>query len=172
MPSSPAEPTVEPLPASVADFVQAGLSISISSCSERLLPSIAKGVGCRVSAARDRVTVMMFASRGEQVLRDLQRGAPIAVCFSRPSTHQTVQLKGPRALVEPAQPQDVALARRCLELLKEDLVPLGLQLPMLETFFWQDPAELLAISFAPEGAFAQTPGPNAGRAIERGAAKP
>ena len=171
MPPIPDTPFV-PLPAAVADFVQAGLSISISSRSERLVPSIAKGVGCRVSAARDRVTVMMFASRGEEVLRDLRRGAPIAVCFSRPSTHQTVQLKGPCARVDAAGPHDVALARRCLDLLIEDLVPLGLPRRMLDTFFWQDPAELVALSFAPEGAFAQTPGPKAGRAIERDATAP
>jgi hypothetical protein len=158
------------LPASVADFVQSGLSISISSCSERLVPSIAKGVGCSVSAARDRVTVLMFASRGEQVLRDLRRGAPIAVCFSRPSTHQTVQLKGPRADIEPASPNDLAAARRSLDLLIEDLTQLGLGTRMLDTFFWHDPAELVALSFVPEGAFAQTPGPGAGRPIERDAA--
>ena len=171
MPSAPDAPLV-PLPAAVADFVQAGLSISISSCNERLVPSIAKGVGCRVSAGRDRVTVLMFASRGEEVLRDLRRGAPIAVCFSRPSTHQTVQLKGPRASVEAAGPHDVALARRCLDLLIEDLVPLGLPRRMLDTFFWQDPAELVALSFAAEGAFAQTPGPKAGRAIESDSTAP
>lgn len=171
MPSAPDAPLV-PLPAAVADFVQAGLSISISSCNERLVPSIAKGVGCRVSAGRDRVTVLMFASRGEEVLRDLRRGAPIAVCFSRPSTHQTVQLKGPRASVEAAGPHDVALARRCLDLLIEDLVPLGLPRRMLDTLFWQDPAELVALSFAAEGAFAQTPGPKAGRAIESDSTAP
>lgn len=167
----PGKPAVgaHPLPANVADFVQAGQSISVSSCSERLVPSIAKGVGCRVSAAGDRVTVFMFASRGEAVLRDLRRGAPIAVCFSRPSTHQTVQLKGPVAHVAPATPQDVAVARRCLDALIDDLTRIGLPAPMLEAFFWHDPGELLALSFSPDDAFAQTPGPGAGRLIERGA---
>jgi hypothetical protein len=167
----PAAP-VEPLPSSVAEFVQTGLSISVSSCSERLVSSIAKGVGCRVSPGRDRVTVLMFARPGEEVLSDLRRGAPIAVCFSRPSTHQTVQLKGSRALVEPARPQDVAVSRRCLDLLAEDLTPLGFSRRMLETFFWQDPADLVAVGFAPEGAFAQTPGPGAGRPIERNGRAP
>jgi hypothetical protein len=170
--AQPAPAAPDTLPASVAEFVQSGLSISISSASERLVPSICKGVGCRVSAARDRVTVLMFASRGEQVLRDLRRGAPVAVCFSRPSTHQTVQLKGPRAHIEPASPHDLATARRCLDLLIEDLTMLGLPARMLEAFFWHDPAEMVALSFVPEGAFAQTPGPDAGRAIERDAARP
>ena len=166
MPAHPSA-SAEPLPASVAAFVQSGLSVSVSSCSERLQPSIAKGMGCRVSAARDRVTVFMFATSGEEVLRDLRRGAPIAVCFSRPSTHQTVQLKGPVAAIEPASAEDVAVARRCLDLLIDDLVPLGLPAPVLEAFFWHDPAGLLALSFTPEAAFAQTPGPRAGHAIER-----
>jgi hypothetical protein len=31
--------------------------------------------------------------------------------------------------------------------------------------FWHDPAQLLAIRFTPEFAFAQTPGPNAGAPV-------
>ena len=167
-----APPSAATLPAGVAEFVQTGLSISISSCNERLVPSIAKGVGCLVSPTRDHVTVYMFAGRGEQVLADLRRGAPIAVCFSRPSTHQTVQLKGRTATLTPAGPSGLAVARRCLDGLVQDLAPLGFTAGMLDTFFWHDPAELVALGFVPEGAFAQTPGPGAGRVIDGDAAAP
>lgn len=159
-------PPETPLPVALADFVQSGLSITVSSCGERLVPSIAKGVGCRVSSDGRVVTVLLFADQAEAVLRDLRRGGGLAVCFSRPSTHQTVQLKSSRVHCEPASPSDVAVARRCLDALVEDLLPLNFSRRLLDSFFWRDPAQLQALSFRPEGAYAQTPGPAAGTAID------
>lgn len=154
-----------PLPEDLTQFIQSGLSITVASCGPRRVPSIAKGVGCRVSADRRAVTVLVFADQADTVLQDLREGRPIAVCFSRPSTHQTVQLKSARARCEPAAPPDVAVARRCLDLLVDDLEPISFTRRMLEAFFWRDPAQLQAVSFAPEGAYAQTPGPSAGAPI-------
>src|SRR5688572_8540489 len=83
-----------PLSEAVAAFVQSGLSITVASRDDRLVPSIAKAVGCHVSPDRSTVTVLMFANAAEAVCRDIARSGLIAVVLSRPSTHQTVQLKG------------------------------------------------------------------------------
>lgn len=153
------------LSAAVADFVQSGLSITVAGRGERLVPSIAKAVGCRVDAQRREVTVLLFAETAQPVCRDIAANGRVAVCFSRPSTNQTVQLKGSDAISALATPLDIAAARRCLDLLTDDLQRLGFDARMIEAVFWGEPADLLAIRFTPSAAFAQTPGPAAGAAL-------
>ena len=159
-----------PLPPEIAELVVSGVSITLASRDERLVPSIAKGVGCRVAAGRDRVTVLVMANGAEELLRDVARCGRVAVTFSRPTTNQTVQLKGRDAAAVPTLPADVALVRRHLALLAEDLRLLGWDAAFVEAVFWRDPGALQAIEFAPEHAFQQTPGPGAGRPIGDAAA--
>jgi hypothetical protein len=149
-------------------FVESGLSITVASRGERLVPSIAKAAGLRVAADRRSVSVLVFADAAEAVLRDIAHCAQVAVCLTRPSTNQTVQLKGRDARAQLATPQDVAAARTSIDGLIDDLLTLGFSRSMLEPFFWHDPADLLAVHFTPDGAFAQTPGPQAGRRLEPG----
>lgn len=158
------------LPDEVVDFIQGGVSMTVASRDERLVPSITKAVGCRVSADRQQVTVLMFAEPAEAVARDIARHGQAAVVFSQPSTNRTVQLKGRDVMPAPVQPADVALARRYLALFADDLRLLGWQPPFLEAMLWHDAAQLIAIRFTPEGAFHQTPGPGAGAAMTRPAA--
>lgn len=150
------------LPPDIADFIQGGVSITVASRDERLVPSIAKGVGCRVAAAGDQVTVMIFANAAQAVARDITRHAQAAVVFSKPSTNRTVQLKGRDVAIVPTTPADLALVRRWMALFADDLLLLGWDLRYVEATFWHDPSQLMALRFTPEGAFQQTPGPAAG----------
>ncbi len=150
---------------SVAAFIQTGLSITVASRDERLVPSIAKGVGCRVAPDRRSVTVLLFAEAAEAVCRDIARSGLVAVVFTRPSTHETVQLKGRDARSVPVTAIDLAQSRRNIDLLAEDLRALGWDAHFVDTLFWRDPSDLLAICFTPSGAFGQTPGANAGAAL-------
>ena len=161
MPPDPAST----LPADLAAFVQSGLSITVCGRDERLVPSLAKGVGCRVRPDGREVTVLLFADAAEAAARDIATNRLIAVVFSQPSTNRTVQLKGRDATPVPATPADVALVRRHLALFAADIAPMGWDQRYVDTLFWHDPAQLLAIRFTPEFAFAQTPGPNAGAPV-------
>lgn len=152
--------------ASVAGFITSGLSITVAGRDERLVPSIAKAVGCRVDADLQQVTVLLFADAAEAVCRHIADNGLIAVCFSRPSTSETVQIKGSDARLSLATPLDVATARSCLDRLSDDLISMRFERPMLEAVFWRDPADLVALRFTPDGAFAQTPGPSAGAPIK------
>jgi Pyridoxamine 5'-phosphate oxidase len=166
-------PSAPLLPADVAEFIQSGVSITVASRDDRLVPSIAKAVGCRVNDDGRQVTVLMFASPAEPVARDIARHGQAAVVFSRPSTNRTVQLKGRDVRSVPPQPADVALVRRYLALFGAELAPLGWEQAFVDAVFWHDPSQLLAIRFTPEGAFLQTPGPGAGRALDLlGGARP
>lgn len=156
-----------PISASVASFVTSGVSITVCGRNERLVPSIAKAAGCQVSADGRELSVLLFAEAAEAVCRDIADNRVVAVCFSRPSTNQTMQLKGRDARSERASPLEVAIARRCVDLLIDDLLPLGFDRHMLESYFWGDRTDLLAIRFSPDAAFVQTPGPQAGAALTR-----
>lgn len=161
------------LPAEVASFIQAGPSITVAGRDERLVPSIAKGVGCKVSADRRQVTVLVFADAAEAVARDIAHNRQIAVVFSQPSTNSTVQLKGRDAAAVPTTPADVAIVRRHLALFAADLTKLGWNAEYVQAVFWHDPAQLMAIRFSADDAFAQTPGPGAGQPMRlQEAAKP
>ena len=65
-------------------FVESGLSITVASRGERLVPSIAKAAGLRVAADRRSVSVLVFADAAEAVLRDIAHCAQVAVCLTRP----------------------------------------------------------------------------------------
>ena len=153
------------LSSDVADFMQSGLSITLASRDARLVPSIAKGVGCRVAPALDHVSVLVFAGGAEQLRRDVETCACLAVTFSQPSTHRTVQVKGSDARVRPAAAADLALVRRHLALFADDLRTLGWGSDFVDAVFWHEGAALLAFEFTPTGAFQQTPGPAAGCAL-------
>lgn len=164
-PTDRTEATANVLPPELAAFVQSGLSISVCGRDERLVPSLAKGVGCRVRPDGRELTVLLFSDAAEAVARDIATNRLIAVVFSQPSTNRTVQLKGRDATPVPATPADVALVRRHLALFAADIAPMGWDQRYVDTLFWHDPAQLLAIRFTPEFAFAQTPGPNAGAPV-------
>ena len=149
----------------VADFIQSGLSITVAARGERLVPSIARAVACRVDAARRQVTVLLFSDAAGPLLRDIASNGRVAVCFSQPSTDRTLQLKGLDAITVPASAQDLAVARQSLDRFCVELAQLGWNAELPEALCWRAPANLLGIRFTPESAFDQTPGPGAGRAL-------
>ncbi|MBX3620734.1 MAG: hypothetical protein KF891_12220 [Rhizobacter sp.] len=164
---TPTPPTAPPLLSpKVAAFVQSGVSITLAARGERLVPSISKAVGCVVDAGLRQLSVLAFADPAGAVCRDLTDNGQIAACFSRPSTDETVQVKGRDAQAAPATPLEVAAARRCLDLLIDDLEPMGFSREMLEAVFWGNPAQMVAVRFTPDAAFSQTPGPGAGAALK------
>lgn len=164
----PADTAAPALPAEVAAFIQSGLSLTVAGRDDRLVPSLAKGVGCRVSADGRQVTVLVFADAAEAVARDIACNRLVAVVVSQPSTHRTVQIKGRDAQSVPATPADVALVRRHLALFAGELASLGWDQAFVNAMLWHDPSQLLAIRFTPEFAYAQTPGPQAGQAMTLG----
>lgn len=158
-------PPSPPLPEDIAAFIQSGLSITVAGRNDRLVPSLAKAAGCRVSEDRRQVTLLVSALAAETVARDIAHNRLIAVVFSQPSTHRTLQLKGRDACSVPAQPADVGLVRRHVLLFAGEIAPLGWDREFVESLFWHEPEDLLAIRFTPEGAFVGTPGPDAGRTL-------
>jgi hypothetical protein len=149
-----------------AAFVQGGVTISVSSRDAAMRSSIARGVGCRVSADGSRVTLFLAGSASQKLVRDIAATRAIAVCFSQPSTHRTIQLKGSDAALTRVEPGDNAIIGRQLEGKLAELVPLGYTEALVRAVFHVGPDDVVAVTFTPAAAFAQTPGPNAGRRLE------
>jgi hypothetical protein len=91
----------------------------------------------------------------------------VAVVFSQPSTHQTIQIKGDDATVGALADGDVARVAAYADALVRDLQTLGYTEEFGRALVGFDPADLVTVSFTPNAAFRQTPGPNAGAPLGR-----
>jgi len=148
-----------------AAFLLGPVSINVASRDAALVPSVGRGCGCRIAADGSRLTIFLSASRTAAVLRDLQGGAPFAVIFSRPRTHESRQIKATRVAIEALVPGDREVIRAYGEAFVAECVGLGYERDFMAAFFLGTEEDALAVSFVPEALFEQTPGPDAGRRL-------
>ncbi|WP_341676679.1 hypothetical protein [Niveibacterium sp. SC-1] len=161
MPSSAASPL---LTAPQAEFIQRGLAIAVASRNARLVPSLARSFVCEVDPARSRVRILLLPSRSTELLRDIAASGLVAAVFVLPSTHETLQIKGTDARIEPLAEGDIALAQRSREHLANDLLKSSMNEEYVRQILLLELSEACAVSFTPSAVFLQTPGPGAGEA--------
>ncbi len=149
------------------EFITSEVSISAASRDVRRVPSLCKVIGCRVSDDRRRVTVLVDGPANARLLADVRATQAIAVVYSLPSTHRTMQLKGSDATIEDIRPGDPELAKAHCRAFCEHLVNFGYPRGFAQALHDCPPDHLVAIAFTVGDAFAQTPGPGAGSRMER-----
>jgi hypothetical protein len=149
-------------------FMQGGVSISVASCDRDNLPALVRSTGCRISPDGRRVTVFISSAQGERVLQAIRETAAIAVAFSEPSSHRTMQAKGFDAVIGPLEEGDLQRIRVYRDAFAHALEPLGFSQPLIRTMLAFPPADIVAITFTPLEAFSQTPGPKAGAPLRGG----
>lgn len=162
----PAAPLID---AEHVAFMQGGVSISVGSCDAANMPSLSRALGCRVTADRRRVTVLVAGTHAAALLTDVRATGAIAVVFSQPSTHRTMQLKGRDARIAPPQDGDLQLADAYRDGFVAELEGLGYDPRLVRTFLSCAANDLVALEFSPDAAFSQTPGPHAGQPLQAGA---
>jgi hypothetical protein len=145
------------------------VSIIVGSRDAAQRPHLMRAVGCRLSADRRCVTVLMPQASGRQVLDDLRDNGQVAVVFSEPSSNHTLQLKGNDAVVTPCGADDAALAERYRLDFADEIGQLGFAAQVAQTMLSHDDA-LAAVHFTVNAAFEQTPGPTAGEPLAAPAA--
>jgi len=155
----------EPLDARHAEFIQGPVSVVVASRNAELVADAVRGCGCRVSRDRRQVTVLVEPGRAGSLLEDVATNGMIAVVFSQPSTHQTIQLKGTDARVVRVTAADRAAARQHLRAWSGDLERIGFDARFAAALHGAA-GELAAIRFTPAAAFQQTPGPAAGQPLK------
>ena len=146
-----------------------GVSITAASRDERNVPRIGRCLGCRVAGDRRKVTLFVASSQYEAFFDALAVSKAIAVVFSLPSTHRTLQLKGGDAAVGPLAPGDAEIFSRHVDHFVDELAALGYSREVVRACHWCDAGEVRAVSFTPAEAFEQTPGPDAGAPLPRAA---
>lgn len=148
-----------------ARFITEQVAINVASCNAELVPTVSRAYGCRVARDRRTVTVFLAMQRSEALLRDLGAGRPISAVFTRPSTHETLQLKGAKAEISPLKKGDRALMRAFGQGFSEHILRRGFQEPFASAIIAPVEEEAVAITFRLTAAFVQTPGPAAGRPL-------
>ena len=150
----------------VATFLQSGIAMHAASAGPGNVPQVTRVAGCRVAPDRRTVTVYMVESQARALLDDVRANGAIAVVFTKPRSHRTVQLKGTDARTVPVSPADFADVDRQVAGFDADVRAVGFP----ERFGWTlaggSPLGLAGIAFTPASAFVQTPGPSAGTTLK------
>jgi hypothetical protein len=154
-------PPPSPIGPEQAALIARRVSIIVGSSDAALRPHLMRAVGSRLSEDRRRLTLLLPDQRSRPVLDDLRANGRIAVVFSEPTTHRTLQVKGVDAVVGPIDDDALALAEQTLREFAIEIGQLGFAAEVAQTLLGHE-AELVAVHFTVAAAFEQTPGPAAG----------
>ena len=144
-------------PAQIA-FLEGPNTLAIATQDGNLVPEVTRALTLR-HLGDGRVVVWVVAHTAGGAVANLQREPRIAVGASRPSSHQTFQLKGRAVTVRDAAPEAQATIERAFEDFVKEAGAVGLPARLLQPVVrW--PA--LEIVVEVNEIYDQTPGPGAG----------
>lgn len=146
-------------------MIDKGVSAIVASRDAALRPSLMRAVGSRIAPDGSEVTLWLARGSARQLLLDIAATGRIAVVFSEPATHRTVQLKGSRVRLRDAAEADRPLLARYLASMEHEIALVGHAPHYVRAMLSHRLEETVALSFVPEAAFDQTPGPRAGSAL-------
>lgn len=150
------------LPPDLLAMMRRGVSVIVGSRDASLRPSMMRALGSDVSPDGGSITVFVSRHQSRQLVQDVAATGHVAVVFSEPATHRTVQVKATRASLRNAEPADEPVLARYLASMEHEIQRVGFAPPMTRAMLAHRLEDLVAISFEPELAFDQTPGPKAG----------
>lgn len=142
-------------------FCQSGLSVIVAACMAGEAPVAGLGCGCRI-LSDSRMRLLLPRSGNERLLALAERGARIAITFSQPITHRSIQVKGSQAGVATPDEQDRREAIRQSNGVRLELADVGYPPAFAEAYCRVDPDIIVGLDITLDAAFVQTPGPGAG----------
>ncbi|AMO22915.1 hypothetical protein GCM10027034_34170 [Ramlibacter solisilvae] len=157
--------SVPPIPAALVDMVGRGVSVHVASRDARMRPSVMRGLGLDLDLAAGRITVFVSREQAGQLVLDLSANGHVAVVVSEPLSHRAMQLKATRATLRNAVAADEAVLARYLASMERAVQSVGHAPRMARAMLAHRIEDLVAVSFTPDQAFDQTPGPKAGAAL-------
>lgn len=149
-------------------FMQGRVSIIVSTADAGRRSNLVRAIGCRVDA--DEVCLFLTVPQSAQVLSDIRAGSAVAVVFSEPHSHRTVQIKSRGATIGTPEPGDDALLERYACGFELELALVGLGPAFARTIIRRDGGGVVTLRLQVEAAFQQTPGPQAGQPLHGGGA--
>ena len=150
------------IPPDLLAIMVRGVSVIVASRDLALRPSVMRAVGSQVAPDGSSITVFVSRRQSRQLVQDVAATGHVAAVFSEPATHRTVQVKATRAMLRNAEPADAPVLARYLASMEHEIQRVGYAPPMTRAMLAHQLDDLVAISFEPEQAFDQTPGPKAG----------
>ncbi len=143
----------------------AHLSIVAASHDAANQPFLARALGCRLGPRLRNITLFFSRPDAGALLADVASNGKLAVVFSLPATHQSLQVKGPDARIEQPLRSDFRLLAAYRKAFLQHLIELGYPGEIFQGLFECHPADVAAVVFSPEAVFSQTPGPGAGHPV-------
>ena len=154
------------LPPDVVAIMARGVSVIAASRDAQLRPSIMRAVGSSVEDGGRSITIFVSRRQSRQLLQDIAATGHLAVVFGEPSTHRTVQVKATRASLRDARREDEPGLARYLLSMEHEIAHIGQPPAFTQAMLAHRLEDLVAITFEPEEAFEQTPGPRAGEPLQ------
>ncbi|MGO4395252.1 hypothetical protein AB4Z46_28235 [Variovorax sp. M-6] len=151
------------IPGDLRALMERGVSAIVSSSGLARLPSVMRAVA--TALCTDGVTVYLSRPQSMQLLQDIGSTGRIAVVFSEPISHRTVQVKGTGARIRSIRPDDVIKIERYLASMEIEIQQVGFDPEFTHAMLAHRPDDLVAVSFVPSQAFDQTPGAKAGASL-------
>lgn len=102
-----------------------------------------------------------------EVIEALASGGPVAVTLTVTRDHTSFQIKASKAHTGPRCNDDLPEVDRQQALFRDGLSELGYSEAQGVGYSVYETANLVAVEFAPEQVFSQTPGPGAGQEITK-----
>ena len=147
----------------LAEFIESGVSMLVSTRDAERRPHVLRAVGALIAKDRESLTVYLTKQIAERAIANLRDNGKIALTCARPYDHRSMQVKGTLIGMRDGAEADRVQQDRYLAGFVEHLYIAGLPrgvIRQLRIF------PSVAVTFAAEDAFVQTPGPGAGRRLE------
>jgi hypothetical protein len=148
----------------VVAFIESGVSIVMGVAWPRGQARAGRALAARVM--KDGTIRLVYAEVGNAAITaSVAAGGPIAVTFSAPLSHRTVQIKGFFSRQEELQLEDEDGVRQQTDAFAQMLAAVGEPPAFVQAFSDYRSSPLCVLSFPAQEAFEQTPGPGAGQAL-------
>lgn len=150
----------------VRHFLDRSLSVNVATSDHNGRPLVARAVAARVTPDGERLTVLIDGRANAALVAAVADTGRLAVVFTEPSTHRSIQIKDDKAAVAAPAVEESALPGPYIDGFVAELAGLGFTEAFVRAVMDFDPADLVALHLAPADVFDQTPGPKAGERIQ------
>ncbi len=153
----------------VRRFLDRSLSVNVATSDRDGRPLVARAVAARVAPGiapgSERLTVLIDGRANAVLVAAVKETGRLAVVFTEPSTHRSIQIKDDNASVAAPTVEESKLPCPYIDGFIEELAAMGFTEAFVRAVMAFDPADLVALHLDPAAVFDQTPGPKAGERI-------
>jgi len=156
---------VRGLDETVLRFLDRSLSVNVATSDRDGRPLVARAVAARVAPDGERLTVLIDGRANAALVAAVAGTGRLAVVFTEPSTHRSIQIKDDAASVAAPTVEEAALPGPYIDGFIAELAGMGFTEAFVRAVMEFDPADLVALHLDLAAVFDQTPGPKAGERI-------